>query len=467
MWAQPTVRETRYDEELSSFVTAFDHDPNPGPGRSLVHLAYDLSWCAAAVLGAPLLLWKTLRNPRFRAMVRERRGSAWGRLAPRRPDRPRVLVHGVSVGEVKGARPIVEAIEAAYPGLDVLVTSTTDTGLQVGREIFGEERCLRFPFDPSWIVRRFLRRVQPDFVILIELEIWPNFLRECNRAGIPVAIVNGRITEVSHGQYLFFKKVLPQFNRISLFCVQQGPYAERFERLGVDPRRVMRTGNIKADGLQLGRAEVGRELQRLLGGREGQPVLVAGSTHGTEEALMVRAWRRAAPDARLILVPRHPKRTPEIVRELEGLGVRPQLLSDLRARREEPDPTRPALVDSIGELERILGLADLVFVGGSLVEHGGQNVLEPAAQGLAVITGPHTKNFAQEIALLGEHDALQVVSDGAGLERAVGDLMGDPARREAMGRAGLEAVTREKGAAARTLKALGQLALDQLVHSTD
>ncbi|MFT5288654.1 MAG: 3-deoxy-D-manno-octulosonic-acid transferase [Planctomycetota bacterium] len=458
------VNVSRYDEGLDPSVRALREDPNAGIGRALVHAFYDLVWCTATVVGMPWLLWKAWRSPSFRRMVSERRVFGLRNLRAPQAGRPRILIHGVSVGEIKGARPIVEAIEASYPGFEVLVTSTTDTGMQIGREIFGEARMLRFPIDPSWVVRRFLRRVQPDFVVLIELEIWPNFLRECNRAGVPVAIVNGRITEVSHGQYLFFKRVLPQFNRISLFCVQRDLYAQRFCRLGIEPLRVLRTGNIKADSLSTGRVDPGEELRRLLGPAGEESVIVCGSTHDPEESLIVKAWAKSVPASRLILVPRHPKRTLEILRELEALGHRPQRLSDLRAGIEEPDPRRPALVDTIGELERVYGLADLVFVGGSLAEHGGQNVFEPASQGLPVLCGPHTANFTQEVGLLRDCGALREVTDCAELGAALAELLPDDAARAKMGVAGLDAVNRDKGATARTLAALGGLVLDDLAQ---
>ncbi len=451
-----------YDEGLDPSVRALRGDPNAGIGRALVHSFYDLVWCTAVVVGAPWLLWRAWRSPSFRRMVGERRVYGLRNLRAPEEGRPRILIHGVSVGEIKGARPVVEAIERAYPGFEVLVTSTTDTGMQIGREIFGEARVLRFPIDPSWVVRRFLRRVKPDVVVLIELEIWPNFLRECNRAGVPVAIVNGRITEVSHGQYLFFKRVLPQFNRISLFCVQRDLYAQRFRRLGIDPLRVLRTGNIKADSLSTGRVDPGEELRRLLGPADGQAVIVCGSTHDPEESLVLEAWAKSVPTTRLILVPRHPKRAEEIQREFEALGHRTQRLSDLRTGKEQPDPRRPALVDTIGELELVYGLADLVFVGGSLVEHGGQNVFEPASQGLPVLCGPHTANFTQEVGLLSDCGALREVANGAELGAALAELLPDDAAKAKMGAAGLEAVNREKGATARTLTALGRLVLDDL-----
>ena len=402
---------------LDPGISALRGDPNPGFVRWLLHLVYDALWILAAVLGLPWLLWKAWRVPGFGDMVFERLGRGLGAVPSAQRGRPRVLIHGVSVGEIKGTLPIVRALEARYPELEVVVTSTTKTGLAMARELFPGHVVLRFPADISLVLRRFLRRVEPSLVVLVELEIWPNFLRECNRCRTPVAVVNGRITDWSHSRYLFFRRLMPQFNRISLFCVQLETYANRFRMLGVDPRRVLITGSPKADGLPIGRRDPGEELRRLLGPRDGQLVLVAGSTHEPEELDIVRAWQARARDLRLILVPRHPERSRAVVRELERMGLSPRRLSALREGEERPDPTEPVLVDTIGELERVYGLADLVFVGGSLVEHGGHNMLEPAAQGCPVLFGPHNANFVHESGLLLEAGAAIEVANGASAGR--------------------------------------------------
>ncbi|MEW6073897.1 MAG: glycosyltransferase N-terminal domain-containing protein [Planctomycetota bacterium] len=425
--------------------------------RWVLHVVYDLAWLAAALVGLPWLLWRAGRTRGFATMVLERLGRGLAAIPPARVDRPRILVHGVSVGEIKGSASIVRALQETWPGVEVVVCTTTNTGLAVARELFAGHHVVRFPADVSLVLRRFLRRVQPAFVVLIELEIWPNFLRECNRCRIPVVVANGRITDWSHSRYLFFRRLMPQFNRISLFCVQSETYAERFRLLGVDPRRIVVTGTPKADGLRIGRADPGEELRRLLGGREGQLVLVAGSTHEPEELLLARAWRRAVPALRLVLVPRHPERARSVARELAKEGCAPRRLSALRAGEERPDPAAPVLVDTIGELERVYGLADLVFVGGSLVPHGGHNMLEPAAQGRPVLFGPHNANFVHESRILLAAGAALEVADEAELGASLAALAADPARREAMSRAGLETVARQKGATAKAVQALAEL----------
>ena len=281
-----------------------------------------------------------------------------------------------------------------------------------------------------------------------------------------VAVVNGRITELSHAQYLLFRDVLPQFNRISLFCVQLEEYAERFRRLHVEEQRILVTGNVKVDGLEIGRVDPGPELARLLGASD-RPVVVAGSTHDPEELEVARLWQAHVPDARLILVPRHPKRCTELTGALAEAGFDVQRLSRLRAGEESPDPARPVVVDTIGELERIYGLADLVFVGGSLLPHGGHNMLEPAAQGCATLFGPHVTNFAQEAALLELAGGCRRVPTAAALGEAMRALLDDPAERERMGRAAMDAVRAQRGATAMTLDAVDALSLRRIVGDED
>lgn len=425
-------------------------DPSPGLGRFLLHLFYDGVWALAFVVCSPWWLVRGLLDPRFRQLARER---TFGRLpAPRQPGgRQRILIHGVSVGEIKAAKPLIEALESRY---EIVLSTTTDTGQSVARQMYPGHALVRFPLDFSPLVSRMLARVDPSLIVLVELELWPSFLRVANRRGIPLAVVNGRITERSFPRYRRFKLLLPHFTRISLFCAQDEEYAGRFRALGAAPQRVIITGNIKADGLRTGARERRAELVKLLSPGAGVPVVVAGSTHAPEERLIVECWKQHAAHSRLILVPRHPARAEELVRELPQL----QRLSSLRAG-EIPDPTRPALVDTIGELESVYALADLVIVGGSFLPHGGQNMLEPAAQGKPCVYGPFVGNFLQESALLERSGAAVRLPGSPALGPALAELLGDPVRMARMGQCGMQAVETQKGASARTLDALQRVFL--------
>jgi 3-deoxy-D-manno-octulosonic-acid transferase len=415
----------------------------------MVHAIYDLCWMLWFVLGSPVWIVRAIADPGFRSMVGERFGG--GPDLPKRGQR--VLIHAVSVGEVKAAQALVRDLAAARPDLDLVISSTTSTGMETARATYPDRAVVRFPFDFSPLVSRFLGRAAPDLVVLVELEIWPNFLRALDRRGVPVAVVNGRVTERSVRRWGRLGRSFARVHRLAVACVQHEDYAKRFEALGVPRDRIVVTGNLKVDGLRSGVLDPGPELRRLLGPRDGQRTLVAGSTHDPEERLVAEAVRRADGGARVIFVPRHLERVPSLVRDLGRLGAEPQLLSKLRAG-ETPDPLRPAIVDSMGELERVYALADVAFVGGSFTDRGGQNLLEPAAQGRPVVHGPNVWNFAEEAALLERSGASRRVEDEAGLERVLAELLADGAARERMARAGIAAVELQRGATSRTVRAL-------------
>ena len=429
-------------------------DPNPGLWFRILYACYDLIWISLIVLLSPWWVLRCLRSADFRRMARERMTLPRPSLSEPDPDRGRILVHGVSVGEVKASQSLVAALREDY---EVVVSASTNTGMEVARQLYPDLAVVRFPLDLALVARRFLRRVQPRWVVLMELELWPNFLKSTNRMGSPVAVASGRITESSFRNYKRFSATVPQFNRISVFAAQDERYAARFSALAGSDARVVVTGNVKVDGLRTGpplRDAAWDRLRSLAGPRPGQAVLVAGSTHEPEEGLVLAAFRRADPKARIVIVPRHPPRAEAVIQVLASQGESAQRWTDILSESEDPDPSRPLVVDTIGELERVYGLADAVFVGGTLIPHGGQNMLEPAAQGLPVLYGPNTGNFSQEAALLEEAGAAMRVKDADELGRRLAELLADDDRRQAMSVAGIAAVDSQRGATARTLQAL-------------
>ncbi|MEM6568432.1 MAG: glycosyltransferase N-terminal domain-containing protein [Planctomycetota bacterium] len=434
--------------------------PPVGLGQRLLHVVYDLTIGVVWLTTLPLCLLIGVARP---ALARKALSlSTFGlvKLPPPDPERPRVLVHGVSVGEIKASQSLVAALSAHH---EVVVSAFSDTGLQVAGQLFPDTTIVRYPFDFRPLVSRFWRRVRPDYVLLVELEAWPCFLRAANRRGAPVAVVSGRITERSYRRYRMFGS-LPEFGRISLFAAQDEAYAARFTSLAASDERVLVTGNVKVDGLNAERSDTDRkaveELRRVAGlDGDGGPefVVVAGSTHEPEEVAFVEAMREHVPDARLVLVPRHPERCPRVVDDLAGVlgsDARPERLSLLRDEGRTCPPDRPLVVDTIGELERVYGLADAVFIGGSLIPHGGQNMMEPASQGLPVLYGPHVQNFLRETETLEASGAARRVADADALGREMARLRGDEATRRAMGEAGRAAVAAGRGATQATLEAL-------------
>ncbi len=434
--------------------------PRVGLGRRGLQMFYDVCIGLVWAVMFPLFLGAGLLRPRLARKALSLSTAGLVRLPPPSTARKRVLVHGVSVGEIKASQSLVHALSERY---EVVVSAFSDTGMQVARQLFPQIEVVRYPFDFAPIVARFWRRVCPDFVLLVELEAWPCFLRAANRRGAPVAVVSGRITEQSFRRYKLFG-ALPEFGRISLFAAQDDAYAARFAALAGSSERVLVTGNVKVDGLR-GAAGVtpGDRLQELrqqlgLPVEGGAPfVIVAGSTHEPEEAVFVEAARRVLPEARLIIVPRHPERAEAVVEALANGGAgapAAERLSKLRALGQAADPLRPLIVDTIGELEELYGVADAVFIGGSLIPHGGQNMMEPAAQGVPVVYGPHVDNFLNETEMLEAVGAALRVEDAASLGDALGTLAADPGMRRRMGDAGRSALRAERGATVATLDAL-------------
>ncbi len=409
------------------------------------------------LLGLPVLLWKLATSRRWRswrwlAGLPER----LGRLQPREGDRPCLWVHGVSVGEVLAARTLVADLARAMPGWEIVVSSTTETGHDVARKSFPGHRVFYYPLDFSLTTERVLARIRPRAVVLLELEIWPNFLLSTSRRGVPVFLVNGRITERSMRGYRWLQRLIPEpMDRIGLYCAQTETYRDRFLSIGVPPGRVFVTGNLKFDTVVTEGAEALRDSSsRALRFSPGGWVLVAGSTHDGEDELVLAAFRAVAardPGARLVIAPRHLERLAAVEEEVRKAGFLPLRRTKVGAAGDPGAGKTVVVLDTMGELGALYATADVVFVGGSLVPHGGQNVLEPAGIGKPVLTGPHHWNFEEVVEVLEASGGLEVVGDGKALEAAVLRLHGDRAEASRRGAAAREAVLRGKGATRRTL----------------
>lgn len=390
----------------------------------------------------------------------------FGARAARRDGRPCVWVHGVSVGEVKAAARLVEEIERVVPDVEVIVSVTTDTGKRVACKRYPNHRVEFYPPDLSWIVHDALDALRPDLMILVESEFWPNFLFAAQERRVPVVLVNGRMSERSAGRFGLVgglaRALLGSLERI---CVQMPLYAERFLKLGVEPERLHITGNMKLDNIPIkpddGRA---RMFGRLFGPGQGLPIVVAGSTHPGEERAVVGIHRRlcaAGQPFRLVVVPRHPARADTVEAEIRRQGGRAVRRSRI-GEEAGPAPQDVILLDTIGELELAYALADVAFVGGTLVPHGGQNMMEPASLGRPVVVGPHVDNFRGEVEMLLHADALVLAPDTRGVEETIGRFLRDPQAGRAYGQRAREAIERSKGATDRTLEILRPL-LQRLV----
>ncbi|HOX06714.1 MAG TPA: glycosyltransferase N-terminal domain-containing protein [Planctomycetota bacterium] len=420
---------------------------------------FDLAYLAAAPVMGPLQVIKLLR-------ARRPVGPLWERLRGpflERGKKPRIWVHAVSLGEVAAGRPLVRLLAAANPDYEVVVSASTETGRDQAARLYGNERTFPCPLDFSWTVAKAFDSVNPALLVLLELEVWPNLVGEAVRRRVPVAVVNGRITERSAQGYMRFKSALAStFGNIDLYAVQTEAYAERFAAIGAPRDRIVVTGSMKYDcSVVVGNPEKRETMRRRLLMRPETLVLVAGSTHPGEEQAVVDAVTKLSvrfPGLRLVLVPRHVNRVNDVVKDLASWGfsaVRKTAIDAAGVTCRPPiGPKEVMLVDTTGELGDVYHAADAVFVGGSLIPHGGQNVIEPAGLGLPVLWGPHTFNFDDAVARILAAGGGQMVKDGAELALALEGLLADPRRRQMMGAAAQSAIARAQGAAEKTAEML-------------
>ena len=390
------------------------------------------------------------------ASLGERFGFVAPDLATRLQGREVVWVHAVSVGETIAVRPLLRGLRERYPERAIVVSNVTETGRGVAATLTEVDLCLYFPFDYSFAARRLLGLVRPSLIIMMETEIWPNFLREAAVMGIPVAMANGRISDRSFGRYLrlswFFRPVLANF---AALCMQSAEDRRRIAAIGAPAERIHVTGNLKFDIRPRALSPEQRGEQRrqyALGSR--LRVVTAGSTHPGEEEQVVAAYREVLAreaDAFLVLVPRHPERAGEVGALLAREGIGFTLRSRLAERNEELSAGEVLLVDTVGELLSFYAVSDLVFVGGSLVPTGGHNVLEPAACGVPVVFGPHMNNFREIAAIVLAAGAGVQVAGGSELAELLTALLGDPERSRRLGEAGLQLIATNSGATERHL----------------
>jgi len=411
------------------------------------------------ILGTlPWLVWAAIRKGKYRQGYA---AKLFG-LVPRRDSRKTCIwLHAVSVGEVNLLAPLIREIERRRPDWECVVSTTTVTGMALARKKYAQLTVFYCPLDFSWAVRAAVRRIRPDVLVLAELELWPNLIRAARRGGAKVAVINGRLSEPSFRGYRRIRPLVARLMRqIDLVAVQDETYAERFRALGARPETVHVTGSMKYDGARTDRANPAtRRLAELAGFEPGDVVLLAGSTQEPEEAVALDVYRRLCPTwprLRLVLVPRHPERFEAVARLLDQSGIRWQRRTDLD--RRQPDPAaRVLLVNVVGELGAWWGTAAIAFVGGSLGNRGGQNMIEPAAYGAAVSFGPNTRNFRDIVAAMLARDAAVVVRDGEELIRFVRRCLEDPEYAAVLGARAKELVLEQLGATERTYQLMASL----------
>jgi 3-deoxy-D-manno-octulosonic-acid transferase len=423
-----------------------------------MYLAYSLLLTLGLLVLIPHFLFQAFVHGKYVAGLRQRLGSL---PSAKDPTRKVIWLHCVSVGETQAARPLAERLHKEFPQYSLVVSTITMTGQSLARQVFSNlaDEVFYFPFDWRWSVRRSLKKINPDVVLIMETELWPNFLRECRSRSIPVALVNGRISRQSFRRYqlvrFFLSRVL---TNLSLAVMQSTADAERIGELGLSKAKIRTSGNLKFDANSLAPAsQITETIDRRFELQRGAPVILAASTHAPEEKIVIESFlelRRKQP-LRLMIAPRRPERFQEVAQLLADSG----LTWGRKTDPEQPeDRTADAiLLDTIGELPAVYSLATVVFVGGSIVDHGGHNVLEPAAVGTCVITGHHTHNFQAIIQLLNEADAIVQIppldpNDASQcLTHELGTLLADVNRRHELARRAKEIVQNNQGATDRTI----------------
>lgn len=404
---------------------------------------------------SPVLLYRRWVHGKYRDGWAEK---LWGRLPERSSSRPCLWLHAVSVGEVLQLRPVMRELLAARPDWEFVITTTTRTGLDVAKKEFSQHTVCYFPLDFSWAVRRAIQRIRPSAVVLVELELWPNFVLAADQLQVPLALINGRVSAKSFRGYRRVRPLLRSLlRRFALLAVQNDEYAKRLLDLGTPSDRLHVTGSIKFDGVQFDRNNPKtHELREFFGIAHNERVFIAGSTQAPEEAIALDTWqnlRREFPELRLILVPRHKERFEEVAQLVlsRGLPLR-RRSSDMSASVSSPDEV--LLLDTLGELGECWGLADIAFVGGSLTQRGGQNMLEPAAFGAAVLFGPNTWNFRDIVEQLLARQAAQVVPTAAELTAKVRALLADSVAAHELGSRAKAFLLTQQGATGRTVALL-------------
>ena len=420
---------------------------------------YNLALLAVLVVGSPWWLFRMATTKKYREGLLERLGRA--KQLEGGENRPVIWVHAVSVGEVLAVSRLVKTLDDALPGYFVVISTTTRTGQALARERFGANRVFYCPLDLPWAVRSYLNALQPRLFVLAETEFWPNLLSGCFRRGVPVAVVNARISDRSWPRYRRSRWLWrPFLERLSCVLAQSQTDADRLKAIGCRPERVAVAGNLKFDVRAAVEADATRQLRLLA---KGLRLVVAGSTLEGEESVVLEAWPRllaSDPQLVLVLAPRHPERFEAVAALLDRSGLSwvrrsdwhslpSQLLKSLRGGQI-------VLLDTIGELASVYSLAAAAFVGGSLIPAGGHNPLEPAQFAIPIVMGPHYANFRAITEELLAHDALRIAAKDE-LAAALIDLLRDSAASRAMGEQAKQVFASQAGATVRSVDAICEL----------
>lgn len=431
----------------------------------MLYLVYDIFVIAVfLLLVIPYYVYRSFIEEEFLKRFRQSMGFFRDEEIVTVAGRNAIWIHGASVGEIVATSPLVKEIRKAFPDVPIIVSAVTTGGYAMAKQIVPEANAvIFFPLDLPFVTGMVVERIRPRIFMPVETELWPNFLRDINRRGIPVMMVNGRISDNSVKTYKYLYSILTDMlNSVGRFCMQSSLDAEYIKRLGADPEKIVVTGNTKFDQTY---AEVTLEDKNVflqqLGIKDNGPIIVAGSTHPKEEKYLLQALKQIKekfPNACLVIAPRKTNRIGEIKSLCKSFGFECGLRSELLEKQEDKREFYPViLIDTIGELGRIYAIGDVVYVGGSLIKHGGHNILEPAAHSKPIIVGPNMYNFKDSYALLSNYGACVTVYNEKDLSACLLKILSDDELRLKMGQASYDVIESNKGASVRSISYLKEI----------
>lgn len=423
--------------------------------NAFMYILYNIILFVAALIAAPYFLLKIVFTGKYRNSFIQKLGGKQKAILGRLKNKPRVWIHAVSVGEVTAAAPIVASLKKKRPDVDVIFSTSTETGQDMARKFIKDASALiYFPLDFPPVVGKMIKSAAPDVFVLVETELWPNFLRGCDRRGISALMVNGRISPRSYRRYrltrFLWKGVLKDLDFAGMISSVD---ATRLESIGMDPAKITVLGNAKYDSLaSMVSPVLQEEMARRLNVTAQEKFFVAGSTHPGEEKIIIHVYRellKTHPDLKLILVPRHIERTGEVCDLLQQAGLNDVIMLSRINGGQQRQGEKVIVVDVIGELFKIYSLASVVYCGGSLVPKGGQNILEAAAWGKVIFYGPSMEDFSAEKDLLEEAGCGMTIRSEEELLNGIRRLLADPEEMKSRGEKGRSVVLDNIGASAR------------------
>jgi len=427
----------------------------------MIYRLYDLVLCLSSLILVPYYLFRGIRHGKARRGIRERLGYYSPEFRDAVKTRRVLWVHAVSVGETRAAIPLVKALRQEYPDHVLIISNVTETGHEVASKLKNVDFCIFFPFDLSWVVQRILTFVNPEAIILVETELWPNFILAAKKLDIPVLLVNGRISDRSFPRYLKVGKIAEVILEcVTVFCMQSAKDGRRIKRLGAPPGRILVTGNLKFDMALPEPDKLDLDaLADVYRPTEEHKVMVAGSTHSGEEEAILGVYQRLRlkhQGLSLVLVPRHPERCRQVCEELTKAGAVSVLLTSLSKGHEPLSADTVLVVDTVGEVLRFYAWSDIIFVGGSLVPVGGHNILEASLTRKPVFFGPHMHNFKEIVKLVKEAYGGIQVKDVEELYLHADLLLNNPGEAQRIGENGFNLLDENRGATARTLNEISR-----------